>query len=135
MKQPLERPFPERELLAYRAEFRNNLFRQIHRRLRQLKVSGFTQKRIAIRLGLDPGQLSKVLRGETDIRLETLADLARALGCRIRTTLSPVEQLEIQTNVLSTTVDWSSTPEATTALRVSSAVTPAGNLALRADSN
>ena len=81
----------EREYLAYRAEVRNTIFRQIHRRLRELKKDGFNQKRMAARLGMNEGQLSRILKGESDLRLETLSDLARALGCRIDTTLLPLE--------------------------------------------
>src|SRR5690606_22554075 len=85
-----------RELLAYRAELRNDLFRQIHRRLRQLKSTGFTQKRLAQRLSMDEGQLSRCLRGETDLRLETLSDLARGLGCRITASLQPLEAVQVR---------------------------------------
>lgn len=81
----------ERELLTYRAEFRNSLFRQIHRRLRQLKEKGFKQKTMAVLLDMDEGQLSRLLRGESSLRLETLSDLARALDCRVRPVLSPLE--------------------------------------------
>lgn len=103
---PRDRPISERELLAFRAEFRNNLFRQIHRRMRGLKATGLTQRRIATRLGMDPGQLSKVLNGEKDIRLETLSDLARALGCRISTSLSPIEQPHLVQANITTSVEW-----------------------------
>lgn len=87
-----DQPISNREFLAYRAEFRNSLFRQIHRRLRKLREKGFTQKRMAKRLGMDEGQLSRCLRGENDLRLETLADLARALDCRISTSLVPLQR-------------------------------------------
>jgi transcriptional regulator with XRE-family HTH domain len=85
-----EKKIPEEELMAYRAELRGDLFRQIHRKLREMKAKGFTQYRMAVRLGIEPSQLSRVLRGDTDIRLETLSDLARALGCRVRSTLAPL---------------------------------------------
>lgn len=101
----MSRPISRMELLAYRAEFRNDLFRQIHRRLRELKATGFTQKRMAQRLGVDEGQLSRCLRGDTDLRLETLSDLARALGCRISASLQSLELPK--TTQLTTVADYS----------------------------
>jgi hypothetical protein len=80
-----------RELLAYRAELKGQIFRQIHKRLALLKSQGLTQKALAERLGMNEGQLSRCLKGLHDLRLETLSDLARALGCRIRATLAPLD--------------------------------------------
>jgi transcriptional regulator with XRE-family HTH domain len=86
-----DKKIPAKELLAYRVELRGDLFRQIHRKLNALKASGFTQAKLAARLGMEQSQLSRLLRGETDIRLETLSDLARGLGCRVRPVLDPLE--------------------------------------------
>lgn len=80
-----------REFLAYRAEIKGDIFRQIHKRLAYLKTKGFTQKLLAETLGMDEGQLSRCLKGQNDLRLETLSDVARALGCRIRATLAPLD--------------------------------------------
>ena len=82
---------PEKELLAYRAEIKGEIFRQIHKKLAELKARGLTQKKLAHRLGMQESQLSRCLKGENDLRLETLSDLARALDCRIRATLSPID--------------------------------------------
>lgn len=89
-------PISNRELLAYRAELRNELFRQIHKRLALLKEKGFTQKQMAKLLSMNEGQLSRVLRGDADLRLETLSDLARALGCRIRANLVPLNEQSVE---------------------------------------
>ena len=86
------RKISNREFLAYRAEVRGQIFRQIHKRLALLKSRGLTQRSLAARLGIDEGQLSRCLRGENDLRLETLSDLARALGCRIDATLTPLDR-------------------------------------------
>jgi transcriptional regulator with XRE-family HTH domain len=91
-----QKPIPARELMAYRAEVKGDIFRQIHARLRHLKAAGFTQKQFAQRLGMNEGQLSRVLKGETDLRLETLSDLARGLGCRIVANLNQLN-LEVMT--------------------------------------
>ena len=89
------RAISNRELLAYRAEFRNELFRQVHERLAMLKARGFTQKEMAARLSMNEGQLSRCLRGDNDLRLETLSDLARALDCRIIANLVPLHDQSV----------------------------------------
>jgi transcriptional regulator with XRE-family HTH domain len=89
----------EEELMAYRAELRGDLFRQIHRKLKELKSMGFTQAKMASRLGMQPSQLSRILQGKTDIRLETLADLARSLGCRVQSSLTPLQSQQPADNL------------------------------------
>jgi len=39
---------------------------------------------------MDEGQLSRRLRGDYDLRLETLSDLARGLECRMDVKLTPL---------------------------------------------
>ncbi len=87
-----ETTLPEIEFLRYRAEVKGDLFRQVHARFQEMKEKGLTQKQLAKRLGMNEGQLSKCLKGQRDFRLETLSDLARALGCRIRPTLEPLQK-------------------------------------------
>ena len=74
---------PERELAAYRAEVKGEIFRDIRHVLHEKKQAGFTQKQLAQRLGIDEGLLSRRLKGENDLQLETLADLARGLDCKL----------------------------------------------------
>lgn len=81
----------ERELRAYRAELRVGIFRQVHARLNTMKAQGLTQEEVAARIGMQPSQLSRLLKGENDLQLETLSDLARALDCRIVATVVPLE--------------------------------------------
>ena len=81
------KPILKRELLAYRADIKNEIFRQIRLMFYRLKV---TQKELAFRLAMDEGQLSRCLRGENDMRLETFSDLARALECRLDVRLTPL---------------------------------------------
>lgn len=78
------------ELREYRAAVKGSLFRQIRKRLNDLKKLGFTQEQLAARLRVDPGQLSRQLKGEKDLRLETLSDMARGLECRIDVELVPL---------------------------------------------
>jgi transcriptional regulator with XRE-family HTH domain len=83
----------ERELLDYQAYLKMEIFRQIRQRFAQLKKQGFTQKDLALKIGMDEGQLSRRLRGEFDLRLETLSDLARGLECRIDVKVTPISEV------------------------------------------
>jgi transcriptional regulator with XRE-family HTH domain len=84
------RPIPKRELLAYQADLKGTIFRQIREAFSRLKKNGFTQKDLAIKIGMNEGQLSRRLRGDYDLRLETLSDLARGLDCRIDVRVAPL---------------------------------------------
>lgn len=88
-------PISKRELLAYRADVKGSIFRQIRERFAHLKQTGGTQKDLAIKIGMNEGQLSRRLRGDSDLRLETLSDLARGLGCRIDVKLAPLSNIPI----------------------------------------
>ena len=81
----------EREFFAYQADLRGQIFRQIHRAFRSLKTRGFTQRKYAKRMRMDPAQLSRIMKGDNDLRLETLSDLARALEYRIEVRLIPID--------------------------------------------
>jgi transcriptional regulator with XRE-family HTH domain len=95
MAQPIKKdPVSKRELLVYRAELKASIFRQIHRILTQLKASEFSQKDLARKLGVDEGALSRRLRGENDMQIETLCDLARGLDCRLEVELTPLARLK-----------------------------------------
>jgi transcriptional regulator with XRE-family HTH domain len=95
MTSPPVTPIPERELLAYQADVKGAIFRQIRQIFSQLKQSGFTQKDLAIKIGMNEGQLSRRLRGDYDLRLETLSDLARGLECRIDVKLTPIRSVQL----------------------------------------
>jgi transcriptional regulator with XRE-family HTH domain len=88
-------PIPKRELLAYQADVKGSIFRQIRERFSHLKEGGFTQKEFAARIGMNEGQLSRRLRGDFDLRLETLSDLARGLDCRIDVELAPLLDVHV----------------------------------------
>jgi len=90
-------PISKRELLAYQADVKGSIFRQIRQTFARLKQDGFTQKDLATRIGMNEGQLSRRLRGDYDLRLETLSDLARGLGCRIDVKLTPLPGLAANT--------------------------------------
>lgn len=79
-----------RELLAYQADLKGSIFRQIRAMFSYLKQNGFTQKALADRIEMDEGQLSRRLKGTYDLRLETLSDLARGMDCRIDVQIMPL---------------------------------------------
>jgi transcriptional regulator with XRE-family HTH domain len=81
---------PKRELLAYRAALKLQIYRQIRKAFNNLKVS---QKDLAARLGVDEGLLSRRLRGENDMRLETFSDLARGLDHKIEVRLVEIAEI------------------------------------------
>lgn len=81
MNQPV--PFTNEQKLLYRAKFRQHtvdalraLFRRAH------KKNGLTQKQIASILRADEAQISKQLSSEANLTLNSVADLARAMGAR-----------------------------------------------------
>src|SRR5262249_52313119 len=84
------KPISKRELLAYRADIKGSIFRQIRFVFSRLKEKGFTQKDWAARIDMDEGQLSRRIRGDYDLQLETFSDLARGLDCRIDVRLTPL---------------------------------------------
>ena len=87
----------KRELLAYQADVKGSIFRQIRERFSRLKERGFTQKEWANNIDMDEGQLSRRIRGDYDLQLETFSDLARGLGCRINVQLVPLTASRIVT--------------------------------------
>lgn len=88
------RVISRRELLAYRAAFKLHIFKQIRKVFNTLKErEGFSQKELATALGIDEGLLSRRLKGENDMRLETFSDLARGLECKIDVNLIPISEI------------------------------------------
>lgn len=87
------KPISKRELLAYQADVKGSIFRQIRQILARLKEGGFTQKDLATKISMNEGQLSRRLRGDYDLQLETLSDLARGLDCRIDVKLTPLKEV------------------------------------------
>jgi transcriptional regulator with XRE-family HTH domain len=99
---------PKRERLAYQADLKGLIFRQIRQAFIRAKESGFTQKEYAARIDMDEGQLSRRLRGDFDLKLETLSDLARGLEYRIDVKLTPLADVPALQRVDPIMIDKSS---------------------------
>jgi transcriptional regulator with XRE-family HTH domain len=54
---------------------------------RALRTSGLTKSDLAARLGKTKGFISQIMGGGRNLTLRTLADLAAAIGCRVRVNL------------------------------------------------
>ena len=93
-KSPVDQ-IPKRELFAYRAELKGELFRALRAMFRRLhEEEGLTQAEIARRLNADPGLISRRMRGQQNMRLETLSDLARAMNCRVDVKLTSFKSVQ-----------------------------------------
>lgn len=60
-----------------------------------LEASGINQSELAARLGKTKGYVSQLMGGGRNLTLRTLADVAEALGCRVRVQVCPVEAIEL----------------------------------------
>ena len=77
---------PEHERAYYRTRLRYQTFTEIRELFERLeKEEGLTQKKIAERLGTSPSLISRRLNGQANLTLDTLCDLARAMGARLET--------------------------------------------------
>jgi transcriptional regulator with XRE-family HTH domain len=57
------------------------------------RASKLKQEDIASRLGKDPATVSRCLRGQRDMSLRTMHDLARGMNCRLQIEVTPLDQL------------------------------------------
>ncbi len=96
---------PERELLVYAATLKSDAFHELRHALNEKKKAGFTQKRLAERIGMDEGFLSRKLKGEDDLQLETLAVLARGMDYKFEVKLVPLSHPEFIQRAPRTFVD------------------------------
>ena len=79
-----EKRILDEELEVFRAALKRKLHSQIYRIFLKLKkTTGLTQKDIAERLNIDQALVSKRLRGDANITLDTISDLARAMEATI----------------------------------------------------
>jgi transcriptional regulator with XRE-family HTH domain len=56
---------------------------------RRMEREGVSRAELARRIGCSPAYITKILRGSTNFTLESMARIAFALGCELRTHLQP----------------------------------------------
>lgn len=100
----LRPPMTEEEKAGYRARLKDRLFRELRGVFRRRKERGLTQKEIARRLGIDEALVSKRLRGEANLTLDTLCDLARAMDARIDVKVTPLDAVAMAATTTTTAV-------------------------------
>lgn len=87
-------PFKKEELEAYRARVKFGIFRGLRAFFRRRQnEAGLTQKEVARLLGTDEALISKRLKGEANLTLDTLCDLARSMGARLDVKVTPLQEV------------------------------------------
>jgi predicted XRE-type DNA-binding protein len=81
---------PEAELAERWYSFKQGLLGQIQSVVRRQKLS---QDYIAARLGVDPAYVSRLIRGRQNMTIRTMHNLARAMNCRVRMILEPIDAI------------------------------------------
>jgi hypothetical protein len=81
------------------------------------RASGYTKEAVARRLGKDPAFINRCLRGAQNMTLRTMHELARAMNCRLRIELEPLDQLPLANNQPSPQLKPSIAPTSTNVLR------------------
>lgn len=75
---------PGCELLTYRAELKGEMFRALRKHFNEGEI-GYGV--VAERLGIQQWRVERMLKGEQNLRLDQLCDLARALDARFHVRL------------------------------------------------
>lgn len=92
---PARPPMSAEQRQAYRLRLKSKLFRDIRGLFHRLnKEKGLTQKEIARRLEIDEALVSKRLRGDANLTLNTLCDLARAMDARVDVKVTPLADVQ-----------------------------------------
>jgi transcriptional regulator with XRE-family HTH domain len=58
----------------------------------RMKSRGLTRTALAEKLGTSPAYITKILRGDTNFTLESIARIAQALDCEINFELRPLDR-------------------------------------------
>lgn len=103
----LRPPMTEEDKLFYRARLTGKLWKSVRRLfLKREKEQGLTQKELARRLGADPGRVSKLLRGDANVTVNTLCDMARAMDARVEVEVRPLEEIALIAKGATHTTGW-----------------------------
>ena len=87
---------PESVLAEHWFSFMHGLLGEIQRAYRRVhEKEGLTQKDIAQRLNRDQGFISRRLRGQQNMTVRTMNNIARAMGCRLNVSLDSLDELPV----------------------------------------
>jgi transcriptional regulator with XRE-family HTH domain len=79
-----------RQTPAYHAEGASIRFTE--ELIARMKSCGITRTALAEKLGTSPAYITKILRGDTNFTLESMARVAQALDCEINFELRPLDR-------------------------------------------
>lgn len=77
-----------RQTEAYRAEGASIRFTEDL--IARMKTTGITRSALAEKIGASPAYITKILRGDTNFTLDSMAKIADALGCELTLGLQPL---------------------------------------------
>ncbi|WP_380873614.1 hypothetical protein ACFB49_42670 [Sphingomonas sp. DBB INV C78] len=98
---------PEHVLADQWHAFRLKVWRRLIDAVEEAKASGLDQREIAERLGMDEGQLSRVLSGRNNVTLRNMHNIARAIDFRPEVVFTRLADLR-RSNAPSPGTSWSS---------------------------
>lgn len=68
---------------------KNDFALSVYKKMRSLKLN---QKELAQRLGTSNARVSKILRGDTNMTIESMVSVARSLNCQLHLHLAPSDK-------------------------------------------
>jgi transcriptional regulator with XRE-family HTH domain len=85
-------------------EYYTNLHKAYNAMWRAFRKSGLSQDKVADRLGVDKGLISKRLKGRENLTLKTLSFMASAMECRLAIDCIPYAEVRAPVDQMSTSV-------------------------------
>jgi transcriptional regulator with XRE-family HTH domain len=79
-----------RQSPAYHAECASIRFTEAL--IDRMKACGITRTALAEKIGTSPAYITKILRGDTNFTLDSMARIAQALGCEMNFELLPLDR-------------------------------------------
>ena len=90
----------EDQKLTFRARLKYQLFGELRKTFDRLRSEeNLTQEEIAFVLDIDKSLVSKRLGGETNMTLDTISDMARAIGARVEVKVLALKDLGSEPNL------------------------------------
>jgi transcriptional regulator with XRE-family HTH domain len=88
---------PKADLEEMWFAFQHRLLGELQSAARSLRAKGITQDHIAARIGAEPSQVSRWLRGR-NMTTKTMHNLARGMECRLDVALRPLASIQPANN-------------------------------------